>query len=443
MMRRLSTAILCCQGLILLLASPFAHAQEGLTRAPALKQLAAYVAKAQNASPAIQAAAADWRASLERVPQAESLPDPRLTFGYFIEPVETRTGPQRARYGVSQTVPWPGKLGAAARAALEAANARQARVQALRLEVVYKVKSVFYEYAYLGRALKITRETMELLRFVEDVANARYSVGAAPYGDVVKAQVELGVLEDRLRSLEDRGRPLTARLNALMDQDSFTALPLPPAVPVMRLSLADSELLAEATVDNPEVEALGYEIAARRAEEHAAEKDYYPDLTFGLESVWTDGARDLDINGYGNDPVAATVSLNLPLQRERRRAAVRQARQQAHATDLRRRALAQDIQADLQMELYQYRDAGRRIALYRDTLIPKAEEGLAVALEAYQSGGAASVDLLDAERTLLELRLAEVRALTDQAVRLAAMERLLGREIPCTIHGTLNDNTQP
>jgi outer membrane protein TolC len=75
--------------------------------------------------------------------------------------------------------------------------------------------------------------------------------------------------------------------------------------------------------------------------------------------------------------------------------------------------------------------------LYRDTLVPKAEQSLGVTMEAFMTGAGTSLDLIDAEKTLLELQLAYYRALTDQAQKLAEIETLVGRELPCEFHGSL------
>jgi outer membrane protein TolC len=99
--------------------------------------------------------------------------------------------------------------------------------------------------------------------------------------------------------------------------------------------------------------------------------------------------------------------------------------------------LEQQLRADLELALYKYRDAGRKINLYRDTLVPKAEQSLGVTMEAFMTGAGTSLDLIDAEKTLLELQLAYYRALTDQAQKLAEIETLVGRELPCEFHGSL------
>jgi outer membrane protein TolC len=100
-----------------------------------------------------------------------------------------------------------------------------------------------------------------------------------------------------------------------------------------------------------------------------------------------------------------------------------------------------NLLAELQDHLFRYRDARRRIDLFRDTLIPKSEQAVETALEAFQAGSTSSLDLLNAEKTFIELELAYFRALADQASRMADIEVLAGGEIPCEFHGSLLDQS--
>jgi outer membrane protein TolC len=165
--------------------------------------------------------------------------------------------------------------------------------------------------------------------------------------------------------------------------------------------------------------------------------DFFPDVTFGLETIFTDHTSSPSVSDSGEDPIIAMMSFNLPFPRERRRAAVREARQMRAAFSSDREALILRLSSDLQMALYKYRDAGRKIELYEENLIPEAKQALNVTLQAFQAGTGSSLDLIDAERTLLEFELAYLRALADQAQQFARLELLLGVEIPCKVHGSV------
>ena len=165
-----------------------------------LNTLSDYLANAALNNPELESAFYRWKAALEKIPQVKTLPDPRFTFAYYIQSVETRVGPQVASVALFQTFPWFGVLDLRGDIAAEEANALKAQYDALKLRLFYDVKNSFYEYAYLAQAIQITREDVALLKYLESVARARYSAGATPYSDVLKTQVQLGRLEDRLKT---------------------------------------------------------------------------------------------------------------------------------------------------------------------------------------------------------------------------------------------------
>jgi len=113
---------------------------------PALPELTAsatlpdYLAYAALNNPQLEAAFNRWKAALENVPQARTLPDPRFNYRYFIQEVETRVGPQMQGFGIGQLFPWFGKLTLRGEAALEAANAVQQQYEAAKLKLFDDVK---------------------------------------------------------------------------------------------------------------------------------------------------------------------------------------------------------------------------------------------------------------------------------------------------------------
>jgi outer membrane protein TolC len=436
-----SSGLLALALLPLFMASPLQAGEgggaENATGVGDLGMLPEYLSEAAENNAELRAAYNRWQAALDKVPQATSLPDPRLSFGAYIQPVETRTGPQRARVGLSQTFPWFGKLGLKGERQTRKAAAAKAVLDAKKLDVFFAVKRAYYEYAYVARAVEITTEIIELVRYLEGIARARYSVGSSPYAAVIRTQVELGKLEDRLAGTRDMMEPLKAQLNAALNRPVDTEVPEPPSVPVMRLCMTDEELLRGMLETNPRLLSLEYAAAGEAAGIELAEKDYYPDITASLQTIFTGEARTPGVTNADENPVIAGLSFNLPIWQEPRRAAVREAKSNLKAVKRDKQGLARRLESALELALYKYRDAERKIDLYSNTLIPKAVQSLNVSLEAFQTGEGTSLDLLDAEKTLLELKLARVRALTDQALRLSEMETIVGQEIPCEIHGSV------
>jgi len=205
----------------------------------------------------------------------------------------------------------------------------------------------------------------------------------------------------------------------------------------MLLSMTDEELFKGLPEHSPQVKRFEYLEAREKAGIELARKEFYPDVTFGVEDIITGPALVPSTPDSGKDALIASVTINIPFWWEKRRAAVREGRAKLNSTSKGAEALKRSLHSDMELALYKYRDAQRKIDLYRNTLIPKAEEALGVTLQAFQGGTRSSLDLIDAEKTLLEFELSFIRALADQAQRVAEMEWLLGKEIPCEIHGAM------
>jgi len=112
------------------------------------------------------------------------------------------------------------------------------------------------------------------------------------------------------------------------------------------------------------------------------------------------------------------------------RAGERQARARYRALLQERSDQENRLEADVKLALYKYRDAERKIDLYKNTLTPKAEQLLQVNIQTYKAGKGTFLDVIDAARTILDFQLAYERAFADRAQRLAELEMLVGMEFP-------------
>jgi len=372
-----------------------------------------------------------WRAAVERVPQVKALPDPRFTYRYFIERVETRVGAQRQSFGIAQTFPWFGKLALRGDAAAEAAKAEYELYQAAKLKLFHQVTQAACEYYYLARAVAVTEENMRLLEHIEAIARTRYKVAVGSHPDVIRAQVELGKLGDRLRSLRELRGPIVATLNAALNRPVDAPLAEPTELPRERVSISDEEVLAMMTRSNPDLKALDRETSRRKLRVDLAKKEYFPDIMLGVDYIDTaasTGGRDPSDDG--KDPTVAMVSINLPIWRDKLSSGVREAEHHYFAAQRRKVQRTNSLSSQLKMVLYRFRDAVRKIGLYRDTLLPKARQSLKVTEASFRAGKGSFIDLVDAQRILLEFELAYERATTDHVQRLAELEMLVGGELP-------------
>ncbi len=389
-----------------------------------------YVRYALLNNPAVEAAYEDWRAVAERGAQVGALPDPRVTFGYFLEEVETRVGPQEARVGARQTFPWPGKLRDREDAADSRARAAWRRLEAVRLAVTERVVVSLHNLRYLDQSVAITRDNVGLLRSFEAAVRARYRVGAGNHPELIRVQVELGLLEDRLANLETTRPSYVAELNAVLNRDAAEDIPSVTALPDLTVDSTPAELISSAHELSPAL--LGFDdlIDEQRSLESAARKDGFPDVTLGVDYIFTGEAKNRAIAESGDDPVLFSVGVNLPIWRKKIDASVRQAVAKRRSMTHRRADTANRIAADVRRAWVDHTDADRRVRLYEGSLIPKANESLRASLAGFRAGDVRFLDLLDTERTLLEFAISAERARAERGKALARLSALVGRQVP-------------
>ncbi|MFG0257737.1 MAG: TolC family protein [Phycisphaerales bacterium JB043] len=389
-----------------------------------------YVRFALFHSPEVEAAFQRWRAASERLPQVSALPDPRLTFGYYVDEVQTRTGPQESRVGIEQTLPWAGTLQDREDAASRAAMAAWREFESVRLSVTERVITTLHDLAYLDGTVAITRENLDLLRSFEEVLRARYRVGSGSHPELVRVQVELGQVEDRVTQLEAMRPPYVAELNAALNRTIDAEVPRIVNIEGRVATIDATGLSQIARRRNPILLALDEEIEQQRSLGDAARKQGLPDLTIGVDYVFTGDAISPSTPGSGDDPILLRFGINVPLWRDKYDAGVRESVARRLAVAHERADRANRIAAEIQRVWFEHTDANRRVGLYEGTLIPKAEESLRASLAGFRAGEVSFLDLLDTERTLLEFAVAAERARADRGKALARLNTLVGEPVP-------------
>ncbi len=370
-----------------------------------------------------------FKAALEQIPQAKALDDPTFTYGYFVEEVETRVGPQRNRFSIMQKFPWFGVIEARTDAAAAKAKAARQQYEAARLELFRQVKDTFFEYAYLGTATDIAERNLELIKRFEEVARSKYRASTAAHPDIIRAQVELAKLEDVLNSLHELRDPTVARLNAALNRPANAPLPWPQKPPQKKVVIEQEKIIELLVQYNPELAALDFQSEVARANLALARKRFYPNFGVGVDVIQTDNALMPNVRDSGKDPVVLMFSVNIPLWRDSYKAGERQAQAELQKTRQHKVETENRIIAQTTSVLYDIEDAQRKIQLYGDVLVAKAQELVAASESAYKAGNVDFLSLIDAQRMLLRYQLDYERALTKREQKVAKLEKLVGQEL--------------
>lgn len=377
-------------------------------------------------NPELKASYLEFEAMALESPQASAWPDPRVTYTKFIDSVQTRTGEQEFIAGVSQTFPWFGTLGLRGRLADQ--KAQQAledwRVRALDLE--RDVALAWHELAYTQAAERLELEDKTTLENALSAAAALYANGQQGREAMLKAQTELTRVENRLLQYPASIARLQARLQRLLS--SGQPVEIKP-VKIEQTAPDDGTiagLIEQAFDQRPELRAIKDQRDQAETQWRLAKKNDYPQITVGAGWI---GIGDNPMSNpidEGKDAWNVTLGFTIPLPHAGRRAAKRQALKKQDEAATRMIAAQERIEEEIRALIPRLRSLEKQQAILRDSLIPLAEETLAVSQSSYASGEASFLDLLEAQRTHIGVRRDLLDVQLDLNLAQTGLKRALG-----------------
>jgi len=407
-----------CGVLFLVLAAAQAAAQ-----APPRLALKDLVAEALAANPEIAAARARAQAARERPAEARSLPDPMVSVGYQSSgnplPGAGLGSAPTANIGVmaSQSLPFPGKRTLAAAVAAREADAAEAQIDAVRLNVAARVKEAYYRLSYTYAASDILTRNQQLLETLLKVSETRYAAGRAAQQDVIKAQIALSVIELRLQKLAEERATRAGDINALLDRALETPVGRPDDLAPGTVDVAADAIPALVDAHAPALKRDALLVARSRTAVDAARLEFKPD--FGVTGGYA-------YMGAMPAMYELRFDITVPLRRERRAAAVAE---ETHRADEARREAGADRQALLARANADYQAAftsSKLARLYRDTVLPQARLAYESSLASYQTGSVDFLSVLSSFETVLEYEMTYADELASFHVAISRLEEATG-----------------
>jgi cobalt-zinc-cadmium efflux system outer membrane protein len=375
-------------------------------------------------NPEIQAARARFDAATKRPSQAGTLPDPTASYTNLGvgHPFSRLNGSEFAwqGFGVSQEIPFPGKLGLASEQAKREAEGEQQNYRAVILDVTSRLKVAWYEWRMVQKAIELTRKNVDLLSRFEEIARNRYTVGKGQQQDILKAQLDVSSLEREILMLDEKRQRAEAEIASLLALPNVS-LRSPGDIQPSSFPISLDELL-KATNDAPRVRAEQKMVDARAVGVDRGLKDFRPD--FGVNLQWQ------HTGGNFPDYYMATVEVKIPIYYARKQ---RYALEESYS---RLNEAKQNYRSAQQQAVYQVKDqyfaiqsSERILALYKTTLLPQAQLTLDSATSAYEVG---NIDFLSLVTNLTSLTSLE-RQYYDEVARheeaIARLEPVVAKEL--------------
>lgn len=370
--------------------------------------------------------------AMAAVPSQEgSLPDPELKFGALYLPTNSFNLQQddftMMEVGISQEIPFPGKLALREKIAEQEALAAADSVDEARLRLVRDVKQGWWRLFYYDRALSLLDESESFFRQLIAVAQAKYQVGNGSQQDVLLAQLELSKLKDEKLNLIGMRDAQHARLNALMDRTAETPLRI-PAEAGFKLPTIDGSALQDKALHTRPLFAQHHKMLdAALTKVDLAKRDFYPDFTVG---AFYDARQNTPSGQSRSDFASIQLSVNVPIYVDRK---------QAKAVDQRQGELLQEqyalqdehrkVQAEIAAKSAEYRQTKDRLLLLEHEILPQAQQTVNSLLAGYQVSQTDFTDLLRTQLSFFQYQSQYWQALVSTQQLLAELSAEVGEEL--------------
>lgn len=358
-----------------------------------------YFQMAAENNPGLQAQYKDFEAALQKVPQVSSLPDPTFSFGYFISPVETRVGPQRAKFSLSQMFPWFGTLEAQADAASLMADAKYQAFLDARNRLYYSVSEAYYPLIELSRLKAIEQKNIEILQAYKTIANSKFKNGVSPMTDVLRVDIMLKDAQTNLSILNKKEKPLRVTFNNLLNRDVNEEVVVQDSmiIEVLPENFRRDSLL----INNPMLDVIDLKQQASEKSELAAQRQGLPKVGVGLDYAIVGKRTDMEMEDNGKNIFMPMVSVSIPIFRKKYNAAEKAAQLMQEQYSFQKEETINSLTSGYESVWFQIQQQKDLIDLYEAQILETGQT-LNLLFSAYGNSGKDFEEVLRMQQQLLK-----------------------------------------
>ena len=395
---------------------------------PPVIELDELVAQVLERNRGVQVARREWDAAQARPSQESTLPNPTISLSSWstgVLPLPGRgVGKEPSAFVspmVMQEVPFPGKLSLKGQIAQKESDSLAKMYEAAKLKAVNELKQAYFGLYQAEKSLATVEKNKQLLTQLAEIARARYEVGSGLQQDVLKAQLEATMLEERLTMFRQRRESYAAKINQLMNRPPDTPIGRVGDIEPSTLRLTLEQLYATAEEANPVLDSRRVMIdrSARRLD--LAKKEYLPDFNVQAGYMYMGQFPNL-----WNVQISATIPLYFS---RKERKGVEEATAGLRGSKNEYEAMAQDTFREVKDEYLMLTTAERLMRLYQDAVVPQASLALESSLSAYRVGNLDFLTILSNWTIVLNFELEYYTQLAQHETALSNLERLTGLKL--------------
>jgi outer membrane protein, heavy metal efflux system len=377
-------------------------------------------------NPAIKEAENRWRAARERVRQANAWDDPRVVgdsrVRRFIDvPPNAFTDQTLA---IEQLIPVTGKNLVRGRAAAAEALSVFEQTRRVQLDVIAKARATYFELANAYEQLEINSKNLTSLKQIADISRSRYEAGLESAANVLVAETDYSKLQEARRDLERNLSDAQSQLNTLMNRDAFAPLGTPVASNVDHAHLSLTRLRSITLAQRPEVQMARAKIDTEKSKLQLAQRAWIPDPALMVKGQrYNDAAEAVS-------ELDAGVSFTIPwVNPGKYSAGVREARANVAAAEQGLDREQKEALRLLRDQLAKVETFHHHVELFRDKLVPQAQQAFDATRLSYESGKATFLDWISAQRNVRDIEAMGREHLAHYQMAVAELEAVIGADV--------------
>lgn len=383
-----------------------------------------YLKEASENNPSLKSSYASFEASLRRVSQVNALPDPTVSFGYFISPIETRVGAQQAKVSLSQMFPWFGTLRAKEDVATLQAEAMYNEFLNDKNELYFKVKKAYYPLYEIKKHTLLMEEYLAILESYKQLATTSVSNGKASMTDVIRVDIMIEDMKTDIQLLQKKLTPYSISFNRLLNRPDSSMIIITDSLSLVEIEYQyrRDSLLAS----NPMLKAIDSKIEASTSMVEVAKKNGLPKFGIGLDYAFISERTDMDVADNGKNAFMPMVSMSLPIFRGKYKASVEEAQLMQSSLEYKKESMENTLLSNYEMAWYELEKAEQLVALYNSQMV-KTEQMVDLLHVAYGNSGKDFEEVLRMQQQLLKYQIALATSSTKFHIALAQLDYITAK----------------
>ena len=367
-----------------------------------------------------------YESKLSREKYAGILPNPQISWTYYLRSVETKVGPQRHNFSVSQKVPWLNKISTKTEIAKMKSKVVLSKLNTAKHYLLSGLKTAWFDYYFLGKKIKIYEKTIKIIRQMKELSLKKYQVSPKGYEKYVLLKLQEDLLKNKIKSLQNKVKPLLYKINSYLG-GKLVKFDFPQKIRLKHIKKSKKQLLAELKQNNPLLLEVEKQTDLKRSTLNLANLSSYPDFFVKLSYIET-GKTDMEVKDNGKDPIMVTVGVSIPIWINENKAEREAVQTEISALQFKLKNTELKQKSILIKAFEGYKDAIRNMKFIEEKLLPSAKLGIKTSLNSYATGKNTVLGFLDFIKTYLKLRLSLEKEKTKAAKYVAIIEKLTGKE---------------